>query len=128
MTWRRHYAIAQSLHERAENLFSLGEAVYAGEGIWGALRHISQAMVHRYGRVDGNSFEKGYIPGRCNSEERVDRRKRRWSAANNLHQNFYRGNLADAAVERNRTLATELLREGFERFQSRESDANARPG
>ena len=118
MTWRRHYEIAQSFYQRAEDLFSVGETLYAGEGIWGALRHISQAMGQRYGRVAGNSFERGYIPGENNNEEHVGRRKRRWSAANNLHQNFYRGSLTPAAVERNRVLATKLLREGFAIFQT----------
>ena len=111
MTWRGHYEIAQSLHKRAEILLS-------GEGIWGALRHLAQAMTQRYGRVDRNSFERGYIPGGCNSQERVGQRRRRWSAANNLHRNFYLGDLTDAAVERNRVIATELLREGFAVFQS----------
>ena len=117
MTWRRHYEIAQLLHQRADQLFDLGEAVYASEGIWGALRHLSQAMAARYGRVNGRSLEDGYIPGECNSSERVRQRLRRRSAAHNLHHNFYRAHLPQSDIELNRTAATELLNEGFARFQ-----------
>ena len=125
MTWRRHYEIAQSLHERAEILFSLGEILYAGEGIWG-LRHLSQAMTHRYGRVDGHSFEQDYIPGGCNREERVGERRRKWSAAINLHHNFYHAHLPEALAEQNRVLQLNCCARVSPYFSPRNNETSGR--
>ena len=114
MNWQDFYALAQSLRARSDWLFAQGEHQYASEGVWGALRYASRALKARYGGADGNrSLEKGYIPGRLNSQYDVDARTARWRAANDLHKHFYNSNLTAAQLAISRNEATLLLDEAF---------------
>ena len=118
MTWQELYAIAESLRQRADWLFERSEYQLASEAIWGALHYTGRALVERFGRSAGGSFNDGFISGRSNSPTEISQRKRCWRAARRLHRHFYNSNLDELRLASDRALATDLLNEAFAALQS----------